>query len=204
MSDKKLRCIFFDLGNVLVSLDYGKFNDKMESLTGWTKEQLRAVFSSNPSIQKYELGLLNDTEFLAGICGQMGFGINRADFLEAWNCIFAVEPLLSGTLLGKLAQKYPLWIVSNTNRIHFGFIREGYPFLAHFKGWILSYEVGVAKPDPLIFTHALDRARISASEVLFVDDQLPNVESARSLGMDAFQFLNAGQMEQEFRMRDIL
>jgi putative hydrolase of the HAD superfamily len=165
---------------------------------------LRHIFASNTSVRKYELGLLSDAEFLAGICDQVGGGVTQHDFLEAWNCIFAVKPLLSGMLLSELAQKYPLWIVSNTNRMHFGFIRERYAFLTKFTGWILSFEVGAAKPDPLIFTRALQRAQFSASDVVFVDDQLPNVESARRLGIDAFQFLDAEQTEREFRMRDIL
>jgi glucose-1-phosphatase len=153
---------------------------------------------------KYELGLLSDEEFLAGISREIGVNLRQSEFLEAWNCIFGKKPLLSDKLLSELSQRYPLWVVSNTNKMHFGFIRERYRFLRHFQGWILSYEVGAAKPDPAIFSHALGRAQIAASEVLFIDDQLDNVESARILGMDAFQFLNPTQLKQEFKMRHIL
>jgi HAD superfamily hydrolase (TIGR01509 family) len=88
--------------------------------------------------------------------------------------------------------------------MHFEFILKHYEFLKHFQGWSLSYEVGAAKPDPAIYEHALSKTQIPASEALFVDDQLVNVESARKLGMDAIHFLNPAQLIQELQARNLV
>jgi glucose-1-phosphatase len=205
MNGNRIRCIFFDLGNVLVDLDYRKFNDRMMSLTGLGTEELRRVFEGSVAVLQYELGTITDDEFLAAICREARINLARRDFLDAWTCIFSEKPLLSEELLSGLARDYALWIVSNTNNMHFQLIRDRYSFLTTcFQGYILSYEIGASKPNPAIFLHALNKARITAPEVLFIDDQLPNVESARKLGMHAFQFLSPAQTMRELNARNML
>jgi glucose-1-phosphatase len=202
---KEIRCIFFDLGNVLLALDYGKFRDRLISITGLELEQLGAALTAGGAVFKYEVGACSDEEFLAEICSRLGVRISLSDFRGIWNCIFAEKPLFSDAVLLELSGKLPLWVISNTNKMHFEFVRERFRFLTDcFQGWILSYEVGAAKPDPSIFTHALRRAGFSANEALFVDDQPANVEAALRLGMDAFQFLNPAQLIQELQNRQLL
>jgi glucose-1-phosphatase len=199
-----IRCIFFDLGNVLMGLDYGQFRDRMISLTGLEVERLKAVMTGD-SVMKYEVGACSDDVFLSEICGCAGANINPADFMDAWNCIFEEKPNIPNELLLELSLEFPLWIISNTNRMHFDFLRRRFPFLSeYFQGWILSYEVGSAKPDPAIYEQALHRAGIPANEALFIDDLAVNVEAAGRLGMDAFQFFNTSQLVQELKSRRIL
>jgi glucose-1-phosphatase len=203
MKETHIRCIFFDLGNVLLGLDYSNFRDRMISLTGLEIERLRAILTVD-LIMKYEIGACSDEEFLSEICGPAGANLNPADFLEAWNCIFT-QPLLPEEILLELSGKFPLWIISNTNRIHFDFVRKRFRFIGeYFQGWILSYEVGAAKPDPAIYAQAVSKAGIPANEALFIDDLAVNVEAACRFGMDAFQFLNTDQLIQELQNRNIM
>ena len=48
-------------------------------------------------------------------------------------------------------------------------------------------ELGIAKPDPDVFRHVLDQLEVRPDQALFIDDLLPNVEGARSVGIDAHQ-----------------
>ena len=50
--------------------------------------------------------------------------------------------------------------------------------------FVLSFEVGAAKPDPRIFASALDRLGVSAEESLMVGDSEENDGAARELGCD--------------------
>jgi len=50
--------------------------------------------------------------------------------------------------------------------------------------YVLSFEVGVAKPDPRIFTEALARLAVPAAEALMVGDSEENDGAARQLGCD--------------------
>jgi len=203
MIGPQIRAIFFDLGNVLVSLDTGKFVRKMMSLSGLGAEQLRAGFAGD-LVPRYECGLLDTSEFLEQLCRRLGVQITESDFTAVWTGLFHDELLIPEDLIRKLALEYQLWAISNTNKMHFEFIRSHYRFLDCFRGWILSYEVGAAKPDPAIFLRGLERAGIGALEGLFIDDQMANVESARSLGIDSIHFLNAPALVEELKKRDVV
>jgi len=54
---------------------------------------------------------------------------------------------------------------------------------------IVSCEVGVAKPDPVIFQMCLTRLGVKSSQVLFVDDRIENIEGAARLGIQTFHFI---------------
>ena len=114
------------------------------------------------------------------------------------------EPILPDALLARLAERARLWALSNTNSAHYRFLAEQYSFFRFFSGKVLSFEVGLQKPDARIFKRALELADVTAHRALFVDDHLPNVESARAVGIDAFQFTTPGQFVQEMRTRQLL
>jgi glucose-1-phosphatase len=203
MNDSGIHGIFFDLGNVLVGVDSARFAEKMHVLTGLDHGQLRTIFGGG-LVSDYECGRMDDEQFLAALCAKARVNITREDFDSVWNCMFPETPLLPDELLKDLSLRYPLWAISNTNRMHFEFIRERYRFLEYFKGWSLSYEVGAAKPDPAIFTHALQKTGIAPANALFIDDQWINVEAARSLGIDAVQFLDSKRAIEELRTRKLI
>jgi HAD superfamily hydrolase (TIGR01509 family) len=82
-------------------------------------------------------------------------------------------------------------------------IRERYPLLRHFHERVLSYEIGVLKPDPEIYRQAIARAGCRPEECFYTDDTPLYVEAARQLGMDAVRFDSLGQLETELRVRSL-
>lgn len=197
-------CLMLDVGRVLLDLDPRHFARKMQDLTGMSEAQLGRIFLQNGLVQDYETGRIDDAEFHRRVCEKCGVDIPRRDFEDAWNSIFDREPILSEKLLSELSARFRMYVVSNTNRMHFDYIAAHYSFLRHFRGYVLSHEVGTLKPEPSIFSHALRRARAQAYESLFVDDQPANVEAARRMGIDAFQFVSPDQFERELRLRSLL
>jgi putative hydrolase of the HAD superfamily len=121
-----------------------------------------------------------------------------------WTSVFLRETLLPESLLASLHERHRLLILSNTNPIHFPMLKANYPLFRHFDGYVLSYEVGVLKPDAAIYEEAIARAECRPEECFFTDDILVNVEAGREHGMDSVQFLSAGQLEGELRLRGVL
>ncbi len=199
------RYVLLDLGQVLVRVDFRSFGNRMRELTGLSVEQLRDAIMGNGLAHRYEVGSVNDAQFHQEVCRRVNTDIPWDVFVAAWNSIFIPTPLLPEELIVSLARCCPLWAVSNTNGIHFDFISSHYrQLLRHFTGFILSHEVGLAKPDPAIYMLALERAGAAAGEALFVDDQAVNVEAARNLAIDAFQFLDPEQFVEQLRIRQLL
>jgi putative hydrolase of the HAD superfamily len=96
-----------------------------------------------------------------------------------------------------------LLALSNTNSIHFAMLKDAYPLLRHFHDFVLSYEVGAAKPDAKIYREAIARAQCRPEECFFTDDMAVNIEAACEHGMDAVQFLSAEQLDRELRARGL-
>ena len=92
---------------------------------------------------------------------------------------------------------YPLYALSNWNDIKFPIALKEFPFLGLFDGRIVSGEVKLAKPDPLIYQLLLNTYKLNPRECLFIDDRLENVEAARALGIESVQFISPRQLEQE-------
>jgi len=89
--------------------------------------------------------------------------------------------------------------LSNWSAEKFPIARERYPFLGWFDAIVISGEVGMAKPDPRIFRHLLERTGLAAETVVYVDDAPANVAAATQLGMTAVRFRDPETLRDDLR-----
>lgn len=126
------------------------------------------------------------------LCHRYGCGqISTEDFLsasgltaEVWNSLHAGIPAERMGLLRRLAERYPLYLLSNNDELHWQHVLDAYPELPPlFRGCVLSQEVGVEKPDLQIYRHTEQLIRRQVGdEIWFVDDRAANREAAEMLG----------------------
>lgn len=84
--------------------------------------------------------------------------------------------------IGKLHKRYKTGILSNTGGLFWRYFdRE--EMAKYFDDVLLSYEVGIVKPDPRIFELAAERLGVGSDECVFVDDSEENVKVAEGCGM---------------------
>jgi 2-haloacid dehalogenase len=87
--------------------------------------------------------------------------------------------------------------------IHYG--PEAFPeVFALFDEIIVSGAEGVAKPDRELFQVLERRLGLPIDGVLYVDDNVSNVDSARAAGMDAVHFTDAATLHKELQSRALL
>lgn len=82
--------------------------------------------------------------------------------------------------------------------------RARFAFLDWFDGIVVSGEVGLAKPDPAIFTLAIERLGLVPADTVFIDDSRANVEAAHALGFDAILFTNAETLRSDLTRRQLM
>src|SRR5213593_1327831 len=82
------RCVFLDLGKVLLDFDPMHFRERLRELTGVESEVLREAIAGDDLAHRYESGLMTDVEFHVAVCNRIGARIDTADFVRAWNSIF--------------------------------------------------------------------------------------------------------------------
>jgi 2-haloacid dehalogenase len=95
----------------------------------------------------------------------------------------------------------PVYALSNWSAETYASTRRRFPFLDELDGTLISGEIGVGKPDPAMFRAFLDRFGLVAESTVFIDDSSANVAVARSLGIEAIQFRDAGQVRRELIAR---
>lgn len=83
-------------------------------------------------------------------------------------------------------------------------IRDGFAWLRHFTHLTFSCELGMAKPDPAIYTFTCEQLRVRPEDALFLDDKQVNVEAARHLGLHALQFHNVAQLRHDLQAHRLL
>lgn len=98
----------------------------------------------------------------------------------------------------------PLYFLSNMPLPFAEHLERSHDFMGWFDGGVFSSRVKVNKPDPAIYTHALQQFGLPAERVLFVDDHAPNVAAAQALGWHAVQFVGPGQLESDLARRGLL
>jgi glucose-1-phosphatase len=199
-----IKAILFDLGNVIIPFDLKPAFERLAGLCGCSVEEARARIRASRLVEPFEKGQIEAEPFARELCSALNWKIGYPEFCEWWSSVFFETPLVPEAMLADLGARHRLIAVSNTNPIHFATLREGYPLLQHFGGYVLSYEVGAAKPEPKIYQAAIARAGCKPEECFFTDDLAVNVEAARLHGMDAVQFVSAEQLEQELLARGAL
>ena len=106
------------------------------------------------------------------------------------------------TLVADLkAHGYRLYGLTNWAADTFALVRDQYPVFALLDGIVVSGEEKVAKPDLRIFRILLERYKVNPKEAVFIDDNIPNIEAARQVGLQTIYFLSAKQLREEMYKR---
>ena len=182
-----VEAFLFDLGNVLVRFDHMILARKVTDRTTSNPELLYQLFYDSPLVRQHDEGRISSRAFYEGLKRLVDLKVNYEEFVCIWNGIFS-ENTEMVFLLRKLMASYPCVLVSNTNRAHFEFCAEEYPFLREMTGWALSYEVGAFKPHPAMYKRALELANVPASHAFYIDDRRDLIEAADALGIHTHQF----------------
>ena len=97
------------------------------------------------------------------------------------------------------ARGYHVYGLTNWAADTFALVRDTYPVFALLDGIVVSGEEKMAKPDPRIFRILLERYHINPSEAVFVDDNMPNIEAAKQLGLHTLLFQSSEQLRKALK-----
>lgn len=102
------------------------------------------------------------------------------------------------------ARGMPLYAITNFGAETWEMFHPHYPVLGHFRDIVISGRERIVKPDPAIYALAERRFGHSPERMLFIDDSLPNVTSARELGWNAHHFRDSETLKAELVDRGLL
>jgi glucose-1-phosphatase len=178
--------LLFDLGRVVLDVDFNKALERWAGHAGCAPADLVARFSPDDAYKRHETGAISDAEFFAALRSSLGIELSDAEFIEGWNAIFVGEMPGIAPLLARAAQRLPLYAFSNTNPAHiehFSVVYAG--VLGHFREIFLSSTIGLRKPDAAAYDHVVKAIGVPAKRIVFFDDLAENIEGAQARGLTA-------------------
>jgi putative hydrolase of the HAD superfamily len=178
--------LLFDLGRVVLDVDFNRTLGFWASHAGCDVEHLMARFERDELYRSHEKGEISDAEFFAGLRTSLGVELSDAQLVEGWNAIFVGEMPGIKPVLSRAARRLPLYAFSNTNNPHVEYFSGRYAgVLGHFREIFLSSSIGLRKPDAEAYDHVVKAIGFPAERIVFFDDLAENVAGARECGLIA-------------------
>jgi putative hydrolase of the HAD superfamily len=184
--------LLFDLGGVIIDLDYQKTYDAFLPLlkTGFSSIDQKRIIDE--ATLPYEQGLISSELFINKLLKFCKPSVHAKQIIDAWNAMLIDIPEERLTWLQQLAIQQPIGILSNTNKLHVQWVNQ---FLqAEFQtsdlyhyvpNTFYSHDLNDRKPNPSIYRKVAERLSLPTKKILFIDDNLQNVSAALSTGMNA-------------------
>jgi putative hydrolase of the HAD superfamily len=203
-TENRIDAVIFDLGRVIVDIDLSRLLSTIlgENPSG-DIEQIIIAGLSDKTMHMFNIGRITADQFHRQLTAKFGFDVPYPRFVKLWCSIFSPMPHMD-ELIRSLSGRVRLGLLSDTDVLHWNYLRESYPVLGLFEKPTLSFEVGTVKPDPAIFLRAAKNVDTAPEKCLYIDDLKRNVDGAIALGFDGVVFQSAEQLRTEFVRRDIL
>ena len=187
---KGVRHIIFDLGGVLLNIDYSLTERAFMALGIENFAEIYSQLQQTPVFDELEKGNIGKDAFVAALQKAAGKNIAAESIINAWNAMLLDFPLRRLQILQQLQLHYDLFLLSNTNEIHeeaFNKIlmnANGIPNIGVFFHKVYySHRVGLRKPMKEIFELVLNENGLKAAGTLFIDDSPQHVDVAKALGI---------------------
>ncbi len=193
MNFNNIENIIFDLGGIIIDLDIAHSFDLFSQLFGYDiREKMMQDKKNYGFFEQYEIGLIDDDTFRQSLMKLAGKDIDPHLLDRAWNAMLGEIHPEKIRWMEDLADRYNLFILSNTNSIHIRHFNEKFAKASRyshpgelFKKTYYSHEIRDRKPNLSCFQYVLNDAGLEPEKTLFYDDHIENTEAARSLGIQA-------------------
>ncbi|WP_420580934.1 HAD family hydrolase [Reichenbachiella sp.] len=196
-----IKTIIFDLGGVIIDLDFKRTPGAFSQLTSWDAEDIYQMYFKPGLLQDYEKGLISDQELRTGINNLFGTELSNEQIDKAWCAMLGPIPKKRLEFMNDLRKDFQVLVLSNTNAIHVKAFNQtvknasGEDSLSAFADEVyFSHELKMRKPDQEIYEEVLKRSNNKAEECLFLDDTKHNLDTAALLGIRTMHITHPDQI----------
>lgn len=192
MKNKGIKNLLIDFGGVLIDLDRTHCIENFKKLGFENIEEMLNIYHQQGVFMAQEKGLATPAEFHDELRKMIGKPVTDEQLDAAWNSFLLNIPEYKLELLLKLREKYVVYLLSNTNEIHWKWSCQNvFPYRTfkvedYFDKIYLSFEMKMVKPEPEMFKAVIKDAGIDPKETFFIDDSEINCKVAEELGISTY------------------
>ena len=198
----QIKNIIFDLGGVLLNIDYNKTAQAFQQLGVTNFDELYSQYKANPLFEELETGKISEAAFYQAIEQYCRPATSQKDIENAWNAMLLSFRTESLDFLVSLKDRYNLFLLSNTNSIHLKAFQQIFTTETgkasldnYFTKCYYSHIIQMRKPYMDVYQFVLQEGNMNAEETLFIDDSINNVNTAKELGMQVHHLLATEKIE---------
>ena len=191
---KAYKAVLFDLGGVLIDIDYYATERAFESLCVSDFKERYSQLAQNELFNRFECGEISPQHFVNLLLPYTQSGTTPNQVVAAWNAMLGAFPTEKLKLIKHLEKTTPLFMLSNTNELHWLGVQRAWssvstqPMTAFFEDIYLSHVIGKRKPHPETFLWACQQMGFDPAKVLFIDDSPQHIEGAALAGLQVHYY----------------
>lgn len=192
---QKIKNLILDLGGVVLDIHFSKTKKAFEDLGVTDFDAFFSQYHASPLFENLETGKIKPVDFYDAFRRETKLSTDDAVIIEAWNALIGEFPKERMDFIKSLSLKYTIFLLSNTNIIHYeAFIKKffdenNYDFNTLFSTAYYSHEMNLRKPYAEAFNYVLEKENLNPAETLFIDDTKMNTDAAEALGMQTVLLL---------------
>lgn len=199
---EKIENIIFDLGGVLLDIDYNLTRSAFENLGVANFDEMYSQANADKLFQNLETGKVSEEKFYKELNKATGLQLSEKEIRNAWNAMLLSFREKSLEYLEQLKDRYKIYLLSNTNQIHLNSFYEIFnqkkrkkSFEKYFEKVFYSFEIGLRKPDIECYEWVLNDLQIEPQKSLFIDDSLNNIHGAEKAGLQTLHLTPEKKIE---------
>ncbi len=196
----KIKNIIFDLGGVLLNIDYSKTSGAFKKLGVANFDEVYSQAKQTTLFDDFETGKISSEDFISQIKNLQELNCTDEEIIVAWNAMLLDFPKERMDLLINLKANYNIVLLSNTNEIHkkaFNkILQENYQLNSLdqiFNKTFFSHEIKLRKPNTECFEFVLNTCNFNKNETVFFDDSLQHIHGAESSGIKSY-YVSRGKL----------
>ena len=185
--------IIFDLGGVVINLDYEKTTKAFEALGLTNFNDLYSQAAQSGLFDAFEKGECSVQYFINKVLDYLPTGTQANQVVEAWNAMILDFPVENLELLKRLQGEKRMFLLSNTNEIHIQKVHhhlqqasEEKTLHPYFEKVYFSSDIGMRKPDSEIFEFVVQEQGLNPARTLFIDDTEQHILGAQKVGIQTY------------------
>lgn len=200
----KTHSIVFDLGGVLIDLNYQLTINAFEKLGVSNFKTLYSQANQSGLFDAYETGQISTQRFINEVLNYIPNSCNPNHIVNAWNAMILDFKKDKLDNLIKLRKNVNLYLLSNTNALHLDKVKmewakiSSIPLDSFFDQTYYSHLIGLRKPSVEIFNRVCDENNLTPSKTLFIDDSIQHIEGAKSAGLKTILHPQNSSLELDF------
>jgi HAD superfamily hydrolase (TIGR01509 family) len=186
-----IQAVLFDADGVIQNWTGDALAVRVKRILGFLPDPFEAflqeiVAAEQPAIA----GQADLLQSLEPVLSKWGAAGTAAELAPAWWYAVDADPAVLA-LIGKLRQQGIFCaLATNQHRLRADYMRQALAYDSVFDRSFYSCELSCAKPDVRYFQAILASLPFAPEQVLFIDDLAKNVAAARSVGIEAAQFIH--------------